>query len=244
MGRDPKTLLRNFHEARWDEPIIYEMSTEGERGVLVPLASEEIKKAVGSDFGIPKALKRKKAPDLPEVGQMRVNRHYMRLTQEVLGNDVSVDIGQGTCTMKYSPKVQEHTANGHPKIADIHPMQDESTMQGILHIYYETERYMKSISGMDAFSFQPGGGAHAIFANASIVRAYWRDKGEEHKRDEIVTTIFSHPADAGCPATAGYKVVDLMQDPELGYPTLEAFKAALSDRTIERSYSCYLYHKS
>lgn len=231
MGRDPKTLLRNFHEAKWDEPIIYEMSNEGERGVLVPRASKEVKELVGEDLGIPTALQRKKAPDLPEVGQMRVNRHYMRLSQEVLGDDVSIDIGQGTCTMKYSPKVQEHIANGNSKIVDIHPMQDESTMQGILHIYYETEKYMKSISGLDHFSFQPGGGAHAVFANASIVRAYWRDKGEDQTRDEIITTIFSHPCDAGAPATVGYKVVDLMQDPELGYPTLESFKAALSERT-------------
>ena len=160
---------------------------------------------------------------------MRVNRHYMRLSQQTLGNDVSVDIGQGTCTMKYSPKVQEHLVRSNPDIADIHPLQDESTMQGLLQIYPETEKYMKEISGMYAFSFQPGGGAHAIYANALIVRNYIKDTGED--RDEIVTTIFSHPADAGAPATCGFKVVDLMQDNELGYPTLEAFKEALSEKT-------------
>lgn len=228
MGRDQKTLLRKFHEAKWDEPIIYEMSTKGERGVLVPKADTAIVQEMG-EMQIPAALRRKQQPELPEVGQMRVNRHYMRLSQEVLGDDVSIDIGQGTCTMKYSPKVQEHAANGHPKLLDVHPLQPDETMQGILHVYHEVERYMKSISGLDVFTFQPGGGAHAVFANASIVRAYWREKGEE--RDEIVTTIFSHPCDAGAPATAGYKVVDLMQDPELGYPTLEAFKAALGPKT-------------
>lgn len=231
MGRDPKTLLRNFHEAKWDEPIIFEMSTKGERGVLVPKPDAQLKKEVGDDFGIPDTLRRKVPPALPEMGQMRVNRHYMRLSQEILGDDVSIDIGQGTCTMKYSPKLQEHTANGNAKITDVHPLQPESTMQGILYIYHEVERYLRSISGMDDFSFQAGGGANAVFANAAIVRAYWREKGEDQKRDEIVTTIFSHPCDAGSPATAGYKVVDLMQDPELGYPTLSAFKAALSERT-------------
>ncbi len=232
MGRDPKTLLRNFHEARWDEPIIFEMSTPGERGILVPQPDAAVVKAVGDDLGIPAALRRKKAPALPEVGQMRVNRHYMRLSQEVLGDDVAIDIGQGTCTMKYSPKIQEHVANGHHKIIDVHPLQNDSTMQGILHIYHEVERYLKSISGLDYFSFQPGGGAHAVFTNASIIRKYWRDQGAAgKKRDEIVTTIFSHPCNPGTSATVGFKVIDLMQDPELGYPTLEAFKAALSDRT-------------
>jgi glycine dehydrogenase subunit 2 len=231
MGRDSKTLLRNFHEARWDEPIIFEMSTEGERGILVPLPEPELKKALKGKHEptIPAALRRKTPPALPEVGQMRVNRHYMRLSQEVLGDDVAIDIGQGTCTMKYSPKLQEHTANGNPKITDIHPLQDPQTMQGILYIYHEVERYLKSISGMDHFCFQPGGGAHAVFTNASIIRKYLRDIGSD--RDEIITTIFSHPCDAGCPATAGFKVIDLMQDPELGYPTREAFRAALGERT-------------
>ena len=27
---------RDFHEARWDEPIIMELGSPGERGVLVP----------------------------------------------------------------------------------------------------------------------------------------------------------------------------------------------------------------
>ncbi|MDR2157472.1 MAG: aminotransferase class V-fold PLP-dependent enzyme, partial [Clostridiales Family XIII bacterium] len=231
MGRDPKTLLRDFHEARWNEPIIFEMSTEGERGVLVPAPDPAlVKELTGKhEIAVPAALKRKTPPALPEVGQMRVNRHYMRLSQEVLGDDVSIDIGQGTCTMKYSPKLQEHTANANHKITDVHPLQDPDTMQGILFIYHEVERYLKSISGMDHFCFQPGGGAHAVFTNASIIRKYLRDRGSD--RDEIVTTIFSHPCDAGCPATAGFKVIDLMQDPELGYPTLEAFRAALSERT-------------
>lgn len=230
MGRDPNTLLRNFHEAKWDEQIICEMSTEGERGVLVPLAEDEVVAAVAGDgVRIPSVLRRKTLPALPEVGQMRVNRHYMRLSQEVLGVDVSIDIGQGTCTMKYSPKVQEHTANTNPKMTDLHPLQDDSTLQGILEIYHEVERYLQSISGMDRFSFQPGSGAHAVFTSACVVRRYFEDRNED--RDEIVTTIFSHPCDAACPATAGYKSIDVMHDPELGYPTLESFRAALSERT-------------
>ena len=229
MAYDKETMLREFHEAKWDEPIIYEISVPGERGVIPPKADEEIINEIGEDLGIPEDLRRKKTVDLPEVSQMKVNRHYMRLTQEILGVDVTADMCEGTCTMKYSPKIQEHTANGHAKITELHPLQDETTMQGILEIYAEVERYLKSISGMDAFSFQPGGGSHAVFSNASIVRRYFEDKGEN--RDEIVTTIFSHPADAGGPATAGFKVVDLMMDPEKGYPTLDAFKAALSEKT-------------
>jgi glycine dehydrogenase subunit 2 len=230
IRRDYQTRLRRFHEAKWDEEIIYELSVPGQRGVLVPKASEEIEVEVGDGVSVlPEHLRRKSPPALPEVHQARVNRHYMRLSQEVLGADITPDISQGTCTMKYSPKVQEHLVSRDPNIVEIHPLQDPETMQGLLEIYYKTEQFMKEISGLSAFSFQSGGGANACFGGASVIRAYHHDRGDI-ERDEIITTMFSHPCDAAAPGTAGYKVITLMPDSN-GYPDLEALKSALSERT-------------
>jgi len=230
MHRDYQKRLRQFHEAKWDEELIFDLSVPGERGVLPPLAAPEVRAEAPDPLAaLPEYLRRKRPPLLPEVHQMRVNRHYLRLSQETLGADLVPDIGQGTCTMKYSPKVQEHLVARDPNLVEIHPRQDPSTMQGLLEISYRTEQMCKEISGLDAFSFQPGGGAHACFAGACVVRAYHKKRGEE-QRNEIITTIFSHPCDAAAPATAGYKVVTLMPDEE-GYPDIEALRAALSERT-------------
>jgi glycine dehydrogenase subunit 2 len=46
----------------------------------------------------------------------------------------------------------------------------------------------------------------------------------------VITTIFSHPSNAACAKTAGYKVITLYPD-EDGYPDLEALKAAVTERT-------------
>lgn len=229
MGRDNKTLLRKFHQARWDEQIIFEMSVPGERGILVPKAEQEISAEVGDGVSVLGNLRRKQPAALPEVNQMKVNRHFMRLSQETMGTDVNIDISQGTCTMKYSPKFQEHLAARHPGMTEIHPLQDVETLQGILEMYYKLEQFLKEISGLDYFSLQPGGGAHGVFTNASIIRAYHADRGDKN-RDEIITTMFSHPCDAATPMTAGYKVITLMPD-DNGYPDLEALKEALSERT-------------
>ena len=76
-----------------------------------PQPEQEITEQIGHGAdAVPEALRRKKPAALPEVHQMRVNRHFLRLTQEVLGADITPDLSQGTCTMKYSPKVQEHMA--------------------------------------------------------------------------------------------------------------------------------------
>ena len=216
-----------FHQAKWDEPIIYELSTPGERGILVPKASAQVAQEVGDGFSsIPAGMARNTPVNLPEMAQNRVLRHYARLAQQPLGANVNIEIGQGTCTVKYSPKVNDQLAR---LIEDYHPLQDESTVQGLLQIFYETDRYMCEISGMDRFTFQPGGGSQGILTMASLIRAYFKDKGED--RDEIITTIYSHPSDAAAPAVAGFKIVYLQPDPITGLPDLEQLKAEVTERT-------------
>ena len=221
---------RDFHEARWDEPIIMKLGNPGERGILVPKADEKVTKATGTvETLLPKNLIRKKAPKLPEMSQMQVLRHYMRLSQETIGTDFNIDIGLGTCTMKYSPKIHEQLVRSE-KLSEVHPYQDESTIQGILEIMYRDEQYIKAISGMDKVSLQPGGGTQAIFANVETIRAYHESRGEGEQRNEIITTILSHPGNPGAAATLGYKVITLYPD-ENGVPDIDALKAAVSEHT-------------
>jgi len=222
--------LHDYRAPHWDEPLIMEMGTPGERGVLVPLAEPDVTAAIGAaaDY-IPEGMARAAAPDLPEISQHQALRHYLRLSQMTLGMDLGSDISEGTCTMKYSPKLHEELIRGH-KAADLHPLQDESTMQGLLEIVYDCGQYLKAISGMDAITLQPGGGSHAVYTNACVMRAYFAARGELPQRNEMITTIFSHPCDAATPMVAGFNVITVMPD-ENGYPDLEAVKAAVSEKT-------------
>jgi glycine dehydrogenase subunit 2 len=221
-------LLRDFHAMRWDEPLVMEMGHSGERGVIPPQATDVAADVAPSEDLLPPALVRSSPPALPEISQPQVLRHYTRLSQMTLGVDVTVDIGEGTCTMKYSPKVNEQLVRSH-KVLELHPEQPEETLQGILEICQRMAGILCEISGMDEFSFQPGGGSAAAFGFAAMAREYFHERGED-QRDEVITTIFSHPCDSACPATAGYRIVTLMPD-EKGYPDIEALKTALSART-------------
>jgi glycine dehydrogenase subunit 2 len=223
-------VRRNYHQARWDEPMIFELSTPGVRGMYPPAPEAEIVAAVGDVAGgLPESIRRSEAPALPEVDEKHVLAHYLHLSQETNGSNLHADLSQGTCTMKYNPRVNEDLA-AYPRFAMVHPWQDDETIQGILEIFWEHEQVMKAVSGMDRFTLQPGGGAHGVFTAASIIRAYHRDRGEGDQRTEVVTSMFSHPCDAASPATAGYKIVTLMPR-EDGYPDLEALKAAVGPQT-------------
>lgn len=226
----PRTGLRRFHQARWDEPIVFQLSVPGSRGVLVPGIDEGITAAVGDATELlPPALRRADPPGLPELSQPQVVRHYLRLSQENLGADLNIDVGQGTCTMKYAPKVNDLLVSD-PKVYDMHPRQHVADAQGLLEIIWRLERMLAQVSGMDAVSVQPTAGSSAIWTNVAMIRAYHAARGEAEQRDEVITTIFSHPSNAACAKTAGYKVITLFPDAD-GYPDLDALRAALSDRT-------------
>ena len=230
MSEKKKAKVRNFHQAKWDEPIIFELSRKGERGVLPPSPEPEVKEITGDCISqLPENMLRKKPPKLPEISQMRVLKHYLRLSQQCLGADFNVDVGQGTCCVKYNPKVNEIIASS-PKVTELHPLQDESTVQGALEIMYKVDLFLREISGLDNFTLQPGGGAAAILAMASIIHAYHKTRGEAAQRDEIITTIFSHPSDAAAAAVKGFKIITLYPS-EDGLVDVEALKKAVSERT-------------
>ena len=227
---DYESIETGYQAVRWHEPVIYELSRRGSRNDIIPEADEEIRDRVGDVLSrIPDKVCRTEAPELPELSEPEIMRHYLRLSQQTFGYDSGVNLGIGTSSMKYSPKVNEQLAS-LPGLTAVHPLQPEEHMQGILEIMYGLRNWLCELSGMDEFTFQPRGGAHGIYVNACIMKAYHRSRGEP-ERDEVITTAVSHPANAGCPSAAGFKVIILYPDKETGNVGLEAVKAAVSERT-------------
>jgi len=122
------------------EPLLFEKSRPGRTGV----------KVAGCDVPqtpIPSSLQRRTL-DLPEVAEVDVVRHYLRLAHL----NYCVDEGLyplGSCTMKYNPKVNEAAAR-LPGFARLHPLQDPSTAQGALHLLFDLQRMMGEIGGFHA----------------------------------------------------------------------------------------------
>lgn len=219
-----------YHAVRWHEPVIYELSRKGSENEIAPQADEEIRNACGDVLeNISPKIRRRQAPELPELSEPEIMRHYLRLSQQTFGYDSGINIGLGTCTMKYSPKLNDQLAN-HPKIAALHPLQPEETIQGLLEMTFELRNWLCELAGMDEISFLPRGGSHGVYTNACVMRAYHEANGDQHK-DEIITCAVSHPCNAGCPSAAGYKVIELHPNKETGDIGMDQMEAAVSDRT-------------
>ena len=57
-------------------------------------------------FMVPSECRRRDTPDLPDLNEMGVVRHYTRLSQWNFGVDTGM-YPLGSCTMKYNPKINE-----------------------------------------------------------------------------------------------------------------------------------------
>jgi glycine dehydrogenase subunit 2 len=225
----PAPSGRGYQAVRWNEPIVTELSTPGQRGLVLPEPEPDVAAGLAAALeAIPAALRRSVPPGLPELAQPLVLRHFLRLSQMSQGAHLVADT-LGTCTMKYSPLVGELIART-PRLRELHPDQDPATVQGLLEIVWRCDQLLRAISGFDAFSFQGGGGSQGIYTSALVIRAWHEMRGEGHRRDEIITTTFSHPANAAAAATAGFRVISLMPG-DRGFPDVEALRAAISPRT-------------
>jgi glycine dehydrogenase subunit 2 len=223
-----KSKIRKYHAPVWDEPLVMTMGQPGRRGSLAPKTEPDIISAVGQGVDLlPESMRRILPPLLPEMSEFEVQRHYLHLSQQTLGM-MGISLF-GTCTMKYNPRVNERIVY-QPNVAEMHPHQDPETMQGILEVVNRFDHLLRKLSGLDKFVFQAGGGADAAYTQACITRAYHASRGELAQRNEIITTAQAHPCNPATAAAAGFKIITLALEDD-GFPSVEALKAVVSDRT-------------
>jgi glycine dehydrogenase subunit 2 len=184
------------------EPLIYDLGSPGRTGAILP--DSDVPKA-----DVPEHLLRADL-DLPEVSEMDVVRHFVRLSQF----NYAIDKGfypLGSCTMKYNPKLNEDMAR-LPGFALAHPLQDPTATQGALALMYQLQQWLAAISGMEGVSLQPAAGAQGEFAGILMIRAYHLANGEPH-RTKIIVPDSAHGTNPATTAMAGLEVVEIPSDP-------------------------------
>jgi glycine dehydrogenase subunit 2 len=222
--------MRRFRQADWDEPLIFELGSEERVGFSVPLVEPELLDAVGdvSEL-VPSGMLRQKPPGLPEVSEVEVLRHFIHLSQMNYGVTSGRFYPLGSCTMKYSPIINEVLA-GHPKITEIHPDQDEASNQGTLEFLYRLKRGYLEVTGMDDASLQPAAGAHGEYLGILLIRAYHEDRGDLDGRTEIIIPDSAHGTNPASAMMAGFKTVEVLSD-EDGGVDIEALKSVAGPQT-------------
>ena len=212
--------------------LIFEKSVEGRHGLKL------VKTDVPERARMPSKFVRSEAPELPQVSELDVVRHFTGLSQMNFSVDGNL-YPLGSCTMKYNPKFTEKVASIE-SFMEHHPLLPQLygggiLAQGSLEILYRMEQLLCEITGMAAFTMQPLAGAHGELTGTMLVAAYHRDQGS--RRKHIIVPDSSHGTNPASAATAGYDVVVLRTDRH-GCMDLEEFKSRLSEDTAAVMLTC------
>ncbi|MFC5540258.1 MAG: aminomethyl-transferring glycine dehydrogenase subunit GcvPB [Bacilli bacterium] len=207
-----------------NQPLIFELSKEGRIGYSLP--ELDVPEVELSEL-IPQEYLREEPAELPEVSELDIMRHYTALSRRNHGVD-SGFYPLGSCTMKYNPKINEEVAR-FSGFANIHPLQDESTVQGAMELMYELQTALKEITGMDEVTLQPAAGAHGEWTALMLIRAYHEANGEGH-RNKVIVPDSAHGTNPASAAVAGFEIITVKSD-ENGLVDLEDLRRVVREDT-------------
>ncbi len=203
------------------ETLIFEKGARGRRAstmTAMDVPTAELESMV------PASMLRKRPAPLPEVSEIEVVRHYTHLSQRNFGVDTGF-YPLGSCTMKYNPKLNEDMA-ALPGFAHVHPLQPESTVQGVIQLMYELEQYLAEIAGMTRVTLQPSAGAHGELTGLMLIKAYHASQGQGH-RHLVLIPDNAHGTNPASATLADYRAVEVKSDPQTGGIDMEHLMALL-----------------
>ena len=101
------------------EPLLLELGCSGRTCLALGEYTEE------PDL-VPQNMARSEPPNLPEISEPELIRHYTRLAQMSYGVDTGI-YPLGSCTMKYTPKLTMEVAE-YPGFTGLHPDADDDSI--------------------------------------------------------------------------------------------------------------------
>ena len=206
---------------KYYDKLIFELSRPGRKGYSLPRNNF----GVDGCKDVPEELRRETPADLPEVSELDVVRHYTNLSTKNFGVDTGF-YPLGSCTMKYNPKIDEEVA-AHPGFLSLHPLQKEETVQGALELYYNLQKILAELAGLEEFTLNPYAGAHGELTGLMVMKSYHRSRGDE-KRTKVIVPDSAHGTNPASAMVAGLQVVEVKSKPN-GSIDVEDLKPLLDD---------------
>src|SRR5690625_2422777 len=205
-------------------PLIFERSKEGRKSYSLPKLEFE---DFDLDEDISNEYVRDESPELPEVSELEIMRHYTGLSDRNYGIDSGFYL-LGSCTMKYNPKINEDVARLEG-LSHIHPYQDEKTVQGAMEMMFDLQASLEELTGMDKFCLQPAAGAQGEWTALMMIRAFHESNGD-YQRTKVIVPDSAHGTNPASVTVAGLEPVTVQSD-DRGIVDIEHLKSVVGDDT-------------
>lgn len=211
-----------------NEPLIFDQSVPGRKGYsLPPVPPVDTHSMNTAPFALVTGQKRENPPQLPEVTEGQVVRHFTRLSRWNYGIDTNF-YPLGSCTMKYNPRLNEEIASD-PDWTTLHPASPGEFTQGALEVIFLVENWLKKLTDMPGITTMPAAGAHGELTGLFLVRDYFHHHKDE-KRKIVLIPDSAHGTNPASCSLAGFEAKEIPSS-EAGATDLEALKGNL-DETV------------
>ncbi|MBI65006.1 MAG: glycine dehydrogenase (aminomethyl-transferring) [Candidatus Marinimicrobia bacterium] len=207
-----------------DSKVIFNQSKNGLKPYRIPkidIKREKLSKYINKNF-----LRNNKAR-LPEVSEPEVVRHFSNLS--VKNHHVDKNFYPlGSCTMKYNPKINDSIAM-MSEFSGAHPLQDVSSIQGILKVYYDLGELLCKITEMDGITLQPSAGSQGEFVGLLLMKKYHEIKKNKSKKYIIIPKT-AHGTNPASVIMSGYLIKQVDSD-DRGRVCIKHLKELVDDET-------------
>lgn len=201
---------------------LFNKSQSGQHAYSMPKGWKEL-----DVYCADEAYARKSELPLPELSEIDLTRHFIKLSKRNMGIDTNF-YPLGSCTMKFNPRINEVCAK-LPGFAKSHPLAPDDLVQGNLQIIFELTKMLCELTGMSRGSLLPNAGSQGEFAGIRMICAYHHARGDHHRK-EIIVPDSAHGTNPATAAMAGLKITSIPSTPQ-GDIDLKALKEAASERT-------------
>ncbi len=204
---------------RESSQLLFEKSRPGRRAARLPdldVPARELAALIPAEYCSGQDL------PLPQLAEPDVVRHYTNLSTQNMSVDTHF-YPLGSCTMKHNSKRNERLAS-LAGFLHVHPLQPDSTVQGLLQILFELQEMLAEISGLPAVCLQPAAGAQGELTALLTAGAYFRSLGQP--RSKVLTADSAHGTNPASARMAGFDAVTVKSTPQ-GFVDLADLKAKL-----------------
>jgi len=201
--------------------LLFEKSIPGRKTRYIPPCDVP-------QISLPDGMERTMSLGLPELSENDLSRHYGDLERRTFGvNDGFYPLG--SCTMKYNPKINEKVCS-LPGFTQLHPLQTDESVQGLLEALYLADRYLAEITGMDAICLAPAAGSHGELLGLMLMKKYHEDRGD-FGRKKIIVPDSAHGTNPATASMCGMEVITIPST-EDGCVDLVGLKEAVGSDTV------------
>ncbi len=230
-ARDRRINLRTVDADTLGISLDETTTSETVRGVLGAFGVAAAADAAG-EGSVPDSLRRTGAIlEHPVFHQYHSETQMLRYLRRLADVDLALDrtmIPLGSCTMKLNATT-EMVPITWPEFGAIHPFAPLDQTGGYQQLFHDLEDWLAEITGYAGVSLQPNAGSQGELAGLLAIRAYHRDRGDEH-RDICLIPASAHGTNAASAVMAGMRVVVVATDTD-GNVDLDDLKQKASEHS-------------